>query len=100
MSNYFSWRRKVTSADGQGGQDKYWPHDRYVWGSLEPTTGSKRWEAQQVMHGVSHVIVTHYFSDYTAQSKFVLGTREFKVVGVINLDEENKELVWTCREDT
>lgn len=87
------------TTDAQGGYtNETYTHSRYLWGDIQPTAGSKRWEAQQVIHGVTHTITTYWFSTYTSDAVFTYGDRTFVVKGVTNVNEADEELVWLCEE--
>ena len=90
------------SQDQQGGYVTRWvtiPHG-LVWCEIIPTSSSKAYEAAQLMHGVTHDIVTWYIPNVDATVRIKYGERLFQVRSVFNRLEENSELHFLCEEVT
>ncbi len=90
------------TADLQGGQSGSWTEieGSPVWASIMPLSGSRRYEAAQVIQGVSHQISMRYLSGVTSEMRVMLDLREFRIRSVVNVDERNRELRLLCEEVT
>jgi SPP1 family predicted phage head-tail adaptor len=88
--------------DAQGGLSGSWVEiaGSPVWASITPLSGSRRYEAAQVVQGVSHEITTRYLAGVTSEMKIVYGTRTFRIRSVVNVDERDRELRLLCEEVT
>jgi SPP1 family predicted phage head-tail adaptor len=98
-NHYFSYQIPVRVSDLQGGYTTTWQSTRGVWGTLDPLSGNKRYEAMALVHGLSHLIRTWYWSGYSPDARFTWQGRTFKVKGVTNKDERNVELEWAVEEE-
>lgn len=97
-----SIQRPPNTRDLQGGQAGSWVEieNGCVWASITPLSGSRRYEAAQVVQGVSHDITTRYLSGVTSEMKVVYGTRTFWIRSIVDVDERNRELRLMCEEQT
>lgn len=88
--------------DQQAGYVTRWvtiPHGK-VWCEIIPTSSSKGYEAAQLIHGVTHEIVTWYIPGVNANCRIKYGDRIFLVRSVYNRMESNTELHFLCEEQT
>ena len=100
MKNLVTLQNRVDTPDGQGGDDPSYTEQEKLWAQIEPTAGNKKWEAMQVVRGVSHIITTHHTTPYKVSQRFAFGDRVFLVRGVMDVGENGKELQWQCEELT
>jgi len=75
-----------------------WTELRKVWAAIEPMSSREQAYMAQQQIRATHKITIRYASDITARMRFVLGTRTFKINGMVNEDERNTFLICTCEE--
>lgn len=71
---------------------------REVWAAIEPMSSRELAYMAQQQIRATHKITIRYASDITSRMRFVLGTRTFKITGMVNEDEKSVFLVCTCEE--
>lgn len=74
--------------------------DGCLWASITPLSGSRRYEAAQVVQGVSHEITTRYLEGVTSEMRVMYGARKFMIRSVVNAEERDRELRLMCEEVT
>jgi SPP1 family predicted phage head-tail adaptor len=88
-------------SDGMGGfVSTTWADQCKQWAKIEAVSGSKSYETQQVMHGVTHTITTRYFSGATPDCRILFRGRVFAIGSMANVEECNQEIRWFAKEMT
>jgi len=71
--------------------------------SLKTKSGTTRLFAEAKDMPITHTLITRYFSDWQPANankrRWKFGDREFKIIYVDNIDEENKFLEYTVQEN-
>lgn len=95
-------QQPIRVADTQGGNSVTWStlNDGHVWGEVQPTTGSKRYEAMGVMHQASHTITIRYHASLKSEFRFLDGSRVFRIKGIVNEDDADTKHVVFVEETT
>jgi len=102
LRHYVEIQKPERSEDRQAGYVTRWvtiPHGQ-VWCEIIPMNASKTYEAAQLIHGVTHEIVTWYIPGVDANVRIKYGDRLFAVRSVFNNLEMNTELHFLCEETT
>ena len=99
-------RQRVTiqayrkSRDSYGAEVETWIDlHAGVWASIEPLIGREYMAAKQLTAEVSHKIRMRYIAGIVPTMVIVWGEREFEIVSVLNVREQNKELFIMATED-
>jgi SPP1 family predicted phage head-tail adaptor len=91
----------VRTPDGMGGFNATtWSTQCKQWAKIESVSGSKSYETQQVMHGVTHTITTRYFAGATPDCRILFRGRVFAIGSMANVEECNREILWFAKEMT
>lgn len=69
-----------------------------AWAQVGPTSAQEVIEAMKVQQKVSHRIRMRYLPDITSALRVRFGTRHFRILSVINLAEDNRDLILRCEE--
>lgn len=85
-------QQPTTSTNAQGGKVKTWTDVATVWAGIEPVSASESEENFQLEHEVSVRIIIRYRSDITSDMRIKFENRYYKILGIINPDERNREL--------
>jgi len=91
-------QQPTTSTNAQGGKIKTWVDVATVWAGIEPISASESDQNHQLEPEVSVRIVMRYRSGITSDMRIKFGSRYYKIIGIINPDERNKELQITAIE--
>lgn len=70
-----------------------------VWGSVEPLKGKELQEVQKTMNELTHKIFTRYLKDVNEDMLIEFKGRRFKITAIINRNEDNELLQFTCVEE-
>lgn len=100
--HYVEIQAPERSQDPQAGYVTRWvtiPHGQ-VWCEIVPAASSKSYEAAQMIHGITHEIVTWYIPGVNGNCRIKYGERIFLVRSVFNSMEMNSELHFLCEEQT
>ena len=81
----------VQTPDGKGGVTESWETFATVWASIEPLKGREFYEAQAINSEITGKMVMRYLAGMKSHIKAVLGSREFDILAVINVEEKNRE---------
>ena len=86
------------AADGQGGSTRTWGTRATVSGSIKPLRSEERFYNEQLNANGTHEVVIRYRSDIEASDRISFDSRYFQIVGIINPNERDRQLVITCKE--
>ena len=90
---HLMWLKEPThTADGMGGNTTTMGTVEVFWGSVEPLRGREWVQSGLENSEVSGKIVRRYKSGITPDMIVTFGSRTFKIVSAINVDERNIEL--------
>lgn len=64
----------------------------FIWGAIEPLSGNRLFQAQQANSEVQGIIKIRYRRNFTATMRLKLGQRIFKIISIIDPDEQHQEL--------
>jgi SPP1 family predicted phage head-tail adaptor len=97
-------RHRITLQEERPTRDSYkaevlgWVDVATVWAAVEPLRGREYFSAQQVNSEVSHRVTIRYRSGVTSAMRVLFGSRVLQIDGVINVNEQNRELQLMCIE--
>lgn len=102
LSHKVTIEQPPATLDAQGGRSGSWSEitGSPVWASITPLSGSRRYEAAQVVQGISHEITMRHLSNVTSEMRIMYGTRKFMIRSVVNAEERDRELRLMCEEVT
>ena len=86
------------STDGQGGATRTWATRATVSGSIKPLRADERFYNEQLNHNGTHEVVIRYRTDIEASDRISYDSRYFQIVGIMNPNERDRQLVITCKE--
>jgi len=69
-----------------------WADWQTVWGSIEPNTGKRYYEALQANAEVDGIIRTRYLKGVSPTMRIIYGSRVLSIVSILNVQERRKEL--------
>ena len=92
------FQNETLSSDGQGGSTRTWATRATVSASIKPLRAEERFYNEQLQHNGTHSLLIRYRSDIEPTDRVKFGSRYFQIVGIINTNELNKQLVITCKE--
>lgn len=96
--------KKITIKQESTTQDEYgqpthdWTTVVTCWASIEPVIGKEFYAAEQAQSDVTIKIRTEYITGILPKMKIVYATRIFEIDSVINYKEQNRDLIFMCRE--
>ena len=92
----------VSEASGaQGGIIDTWSTSFTRWASIRPLTGDERFVSEQEHGQLSHEIRMRHdenTSTVTNKHRFLFGSRIFDIQSYKNIQERDKEIIFTCLE--
>jgi SPP1 family predicted phage head-tail adaptor len=92
----------TAAADGDGGFTQTYADlsPRTLWVGIEPATALKleRLAAGSSIASATHIVTGAYHAGVTTKTRLTVGARTFYVIGVVNPEERNRELVMVCTE--
>lgn len=68
------------------------------WAYIKPLTTREILQAQQISSEITHEVWLRYPLDVTPKDRIAFGLRTFEILGVVNVDEENRFLKLLCKE--
>lgn len=89
------FQRRGTGTDSYGAPVETWTPLHTCWASITPLRGRDFLAAQQVQAEVTHRIFVNYnatTAGITPKDRVVLGTRNFDIEAILNVDELDREL--------
>lgn len=78
--------------DGAGGYTESWALVSSLWASIDPIRGREKMQGMQLETPITHKIFCRYNSAVTTKKRFLLGSRVFNIVEVLNIEEQNQFL--------
>ena len=88
----------VATRDAYGEPIETWSTVVTLWGAVEPLTGREFYQAQQVNAEITHKVRIRYRTLTNSRMRFLLGTRIFEILYIVNENERNRELIMLCKE--
>jgi len=85
-------QQPTLTTNALGGKTKSWTDFTTVWAAIEPTTGHEIDQDHQLEPEVSARIVIRYLSGITSDMRIKYGSKYYKISGIVNPDERNREL--------
>lgn len=93
-------QQQAVTGQNDYGEDIYeWTDVAIVWAEVQPLTGREYWAAEQVNAETTHQVRLRYLSDIEPSMRILFGSRVLVIESVFNVDERDRELVVTARED-
>lgn len=89
------------TGDGYGGFDRSDADFKKVWARIQPKTARSDFEDIQHQHDITHVITVRdgsHLNGLNPNMKINYGSRQFRIVGILNNDERGKLLTITAEE--
>ena len=89
----------ISDVIGDGGQKtRSYPVIANVWAELKPTQTPVRTRADRIEYIATYSITCPNSITYLPTRRITLGARTFKVQSIINLNEDQRFLVFQCEE--
>lgn len=85
--------QQSTATEGSWGASRTWSTYRTCWASIEPLRATETEQAERYSSEVSGTIRIRYDSGVTADMRVSWDGRTFRIVGVVNPDYRDRELV-------
>jgi len=98
LRHRLEFEKSSLSSDGQGGQTRAWSTRATVSGSLKPLRAEERFYNEQLNHTGTHEVVIRYRDDLESSDRIKFGSRYFQIIGIMNPNERNRQLVITAKE--
>lgn len=108
MINAGKLRHRITIQKFNGELDSFgdplqteednWVDVATTWAAIDPVSGREFYAASQSQSEVTHKIRCRYRSGLTPSMRILFGTREFRIISVINWEERRESLLLMCRE--
>lgn len=89
---------ETMATDASGGALPTYATLATVWAKIEPMDGAEKYNAQQTSASITHKISIRWRSGITAKHRVKYGTRIFRIVSVLDMEEFGKLLVLNCIE--
>lgn len=89
---------KSVVRDTYGGETISWTDVAEVWAAVEPLQGREYLEARQTMAEVTTRIRVRYRSGITPEMRVEYDSRNYEILAVIHVREQQRELHLMCRE--
>lgn len=91
--------KKYTESKGSTGQVlKSYTDSTTRWAQVKPLTTREILQAQQINSEITHEVWLRYPLDVTPKDQIAFGERTFEILGVVNVDEENRFVKVLCKE--
>ena len=91
--------QQVTETQGTDGYpSQSWSIFATVWAAIEPLQGRELNAVQQIYAEVTGKIRTRYLAGVTPKMRALFGSRVFDILGAINVEERNRELIIYTKE--
>ena len=91
--------RLSESQDANTGElGETWRAAGTYWALVEPLSGEELFESKAIQPQITHRVTLRYGNDVTTRDRLVWASRVFGILGVINTEERNRELVLACKE--
>jgi len=99
LRHRITFEKETLVDDGQGGETRSWGTRATVSASIKPLRAEERFYNEQLNHNGTHEIVIRYRDDISSTDRIKIGSgRYFQIVGIINPNERDRQLVITCKE--
>lgn len=89
---------KARVSDGGGGGTVTWSTVATVWASIDPVSGFKRMQSEQLQSRITHVVRIRERDGITTAMRIRLGARLFAIRSIINEGERDRWLVIDAEE--
>jgi SPP1 family predicted phage head-tail adaptor len=97
-------RERVTIQEATETRDSFgqavatWATHATCWASVEPFSGSERFQAATLNAEILYEVRIRYDSEITPKMRLLYGTRILRIERIIDEREEHRELVLLCAE--
>lgn len=92
--------RTPVQSDGEYGEKTVYELFKKVRANINPLSGRAFFEAKQNNHELTHEIRIWFLPLLTDKMRIYYDNREFEIVSLINVREQNKEHLIMCKEIT
>lgn len=89
---------RSTTVDSYGEQSHSWTRFASAFAEVVPLTGRELVNAQSFRPDVTTRIRTRWVPNVTSAMRVAYGSRVLEIVGVINVDERDREMILICSE--
>lgn len=72
--------------------DERWDDFKTVWSAVYPLRGSEFWSAMAVQNENSVKFICRYITNINTDMRILYNSREFDIIGIIDVDERHKWL--------
>lgn len=100
MRSQMAIEKATETTDATGAVVQTWSEIGLVWAYIRPLSGRELSDARQVEADVTHEVRMRYRSDLTARMRLTFRGRTLEILGLVNIDELDRELILTCVEVT
>lgn len=97
MNKRITIQRLAQVPDGGGGYTEDWQDVATVWAKVEPLKSWEEYEAQKVQQKIDYKMIIRYRSDITQDMRVVYNNVLYKIIGIKNIDEDNRFLELKCQ---
>lgn len=99
LNQRITLQQKVRTPDGAGGSSLVWQDVATLWAEVAPGRSIEALTHDKLMLRNLHRITIRYRSDVTADKRFVLGSRVFLIIGIVDVNESRHSLEITASEE-
>lgn len=92
MRRRLTIQQPVDADDDAGGSVRSYAELATVFAAVEPVSSRRETDAGEDRAIATHRIVIRYRTDVTAQHRLVLGTRVFRILGIVDVAAEHRFL--------
>jgi SPP1 family predicted phage head-tail adaptor len=85
------------ASDGAGGQTETWAPAGETWGAIDPASSRHGFTGVREGTTISHIVTIRHVA-LNGADRLTLGARTFRIVGVRNTEERDRELVLAVEE--
>lgn len=84
LNQRITLQQKVTTADGAGGYSISWQDVTTLWAEVVPHSTSERLISDKETLENRYIITIRHRTDINASMRFVLGSRTFTIIGIMD----------------
>jgi len=93
LRNLITIQTPTETFDTAGELVQSWADYVSVWAEIVPLVGREYWSARQVNAETTGKLRIRYFSSITPKMRIKFNSRYFNILGIINVEERNEEMV-------
>lgn len=98
LRHYVIIQQATETQGADGSVIQTWGEFAHVYAEISPKSGNETYASQGIHASVVHEIRIRYLKGVVPKMRILWGERVFEIIGVVNWNERNREMLLNCTE--